>query len=649
MISQKSIQEIREAAKVEDIVGEFVTLKKRGVNLIGLCPFHNEKTPSFTVSPAKNIYKCFGCGESGGPVNFVMDHENLTYPEALRYVAEKYSIEIDETVPSREALEERQRIDSLYLINEYAQKYFAKHLFETEDGKMIGLPYFKERGFNEDTIKKFGLGYAPKGYKNLTEKASKEGYKLESLKKAGITSQKGFDFFRDRMMFVIHNLTGKVIGFGGRTLSSDPKSPKYINTPESEIYIKNKSLYGIYFAKTAIRKADECILVEGYTDVISLHQSGIENTVASSGTSLTVGQIGLIKRYTPNIKILYDGDPAGIKAAMRGLDMVLEQDMNVKVVLLPDGEDPDSYLKKVGADAFKQYIQGNANDFILFKTQLLLDESANDPVKRASLIQDIIDSIAKVRDPIKRSVYLKECAVRLQTDEQILITAVNKILYRSLQKKQQQREAKEIRETAPPPTEFPGEAAPKEKTKTKGDTFQEKDIVRLIVEHGDKVFEGDTTVATYVLLNIEEVLEEFDDDICQKIITESYDLLRSKKPVEPQYFLNHQDTRIPDLAISLTHSPHEYSLNWEERLSNPMQTQPMPESNFKRDTIAGVSRFKFRKITRLCEKNQEKLKTAQDEKNTEELMHLLKIQQKLIQIREELGKEIGTVGAIKYK
>ncbi len=655
MISQKSIQEIREAAKVEDIVGEFVTLKKRGVNLLGLCPFHNEKTPSFTVSPAKNIYKCFGCGESGGPVNFIMEHESLTYPEALRYIAKKYSIELDETVPSQEAIQERQAMDSLFLINDFAQKYFEKQLFETETGKLIGLPYFKERGFNEETIKKFGLGYAPKGGKLFTEKAIKTGYKLELLQKAGVTSKKGYDFFRDRMMFVIHNLTGKVIGFGGRTLSTDPKSPKYINTPESEIYVKNKSLYGIYFAKTAIRKADECIMVEGYTDVIALHQSGIENTVASSGTSLTVGQINMVKRYTPNIKILYDGDPAGIKAAIRGLDMVLEQDMNVKVVLLPTGEDPDSYLKKVGADTFKEYIDTNANDFILFKTQLLLDETAGDPVKRAALIKDIVESIAKVRDPIKRSVYLRECAGRLEVDEQILISETNKILYRGLQKRQQQADAQRATDNAPPPHSAadappeegmpPGQAAPK--SRELNDNFQEKDIIRLIVEHGDKMLEGETTVATYVLSNIEEVLEEFDDAVCQKIITEAYDLLRSKKPVEPQYFLNHTDTSIPDLAISLIHSPHEYSSNWEDRWNNPLQTQPMPGENFKQDALTGVNRFKFKKIVRLCEKNQVRLKTAQDAKNTEELMHLLKLQQKLNGIREELGKELGTVGAIK--
>ena len=543
-------------------------------------------------------------------------------------------------------------MDSLYLINERAQQFFAQQLFETESGKNIGLSYFKERGFNEDTIKKFGLGYAPTGYKTFTDKAVKEGYKPELLQKAGVTSQKGFDFFRDRMMFVIHNLTGKVIGFGGRTLSKDKKSPKYINTPESEIYVKNRSLYGIYFAKTAIRRTDECILVEGYTDVISLHQSGIENVVASSGTSLTVGQISMIKRYTPNIKILYDGDPAGIKAAMRGLDMVLEQDMNVKVVLLPTGEDPDSYLRQLGADAFKEYISQNANDFILFKTNLLLEEAEGDPVKKAGLIKDIVQSISKVRDPIKRSVYIKECAVKMDIAEQILITETNKIIHRDLRKREQQTAAQQATDNAPPPhtaadappeaaNQIPGELPPKSRELT--DEFQEKDIVRLIVEFGDRILEEEMTVAAYVLASIEDVMEEFDDKLCGQIIAEAYNLIREGQMLSQQYFTNHQNPDIAQLAISLTHLPHEYSSNWEDKLHHPMQTQRMPDENYINDVKEGVRRFKFKKVCRLCEKHKEQLKTAPPEQQLE----LLKIQQKLNEMRETLGEELGTVGGIK--
>ncbi|MCI5080604.1 MAG: DNA primase, partial [Saprospiraceae bacterium] len=349
MITQKSVQEILETAKVEDVIQDFVNLKRRGVNMIGLCPFHNEKTPSFTVSPAKNIYKCFGCGKAGNPVQFLMDHENLSFPEALRWLAQKYGIEIEEKQVSQEVIEERQRLDSLYIVNKFARDFFAEQLFETDRGKSVGLSYFKQRGFREDIIRKFGLGYSPAQSDLLTVTAKQKGYNIDLMKEVGLTSKYGRDFFRDRVMFTIHNLSGKVIGFGGRILQKDVKAPKYINSPETEIYNKSKVLYGAFFAKTAIRKQDECILVEGYTDVISLHQDGIENVVASSGTSLTVDQIRLVKRYTQNIKILYDGDKAGIKAALRGLDLVLAQDMNVKVVLLPEGEDPDSYLQGVGS------------------------------------------------------------------------------------------------------------------------------------------------------------------------------------------------------------------------------------------------------------------------------------------------------------
>ena len=380
MIKPGSVDEILNTVKIEDIVGDYVSLKRRGVNLIGNCPFHNEKTPSFTVSPTKNIFKCFGCGKGGNSAQFLMEHESFTFPEALRHIAKRYNIEIEETVASRESIEERQMLDSLFIVNQYARDFFQKQLFETDEGKSVGLSYFKDRGFLEDTIKKFGLGFAPNHNKLLTNTAVSVGHKESLLKKLGLTTSYGKDFFRNRVMFTIHNLSGKVIGFGGRILQKDVKAPKYINSPETEVYNKSKVLYGAYFAKKSIRQNDECIMVEGYTDVLSLHQSGIENVVASSGTSLTVEQIRLVKRYTPNMKILYDGDTAGVKAALRGLDLVLEQDMNVKVVLLPEGEDPDSYLQKVGVTAFKEYIEQEANDFLLFKTKLLLKEAAGDPI-----------------------------------------------------------------------------------------------------------------------------------------------------------------------------------------------------------------------------------------------------------------------------
>ena len=436
MISQKSVQEIIETAKIEDVVQDFVSLKRRGVNLIGLCPFHNEKTPSFTVSPAKNIFKCFGCGQAGNPVGFLMEHENYSFPEALRWLAAKYGIEIEETETTQEAREEQQLFDSLYLVNQFARDYYQDQLFNTDLGKSVGLGYFKRRGFREETIKKFGLGYAPAGRDLFTRQAVGKGYNIELLRKLGLTTQYDRDFFRGRVMFTIHNLSGKVIGFGGRILQKDVKAPKYINSPETEIYNKSKVLYGAYFAKKSIRKEGECILVEGYTDVISLHQAGIENVVASSGTSLTVEQIRLIKRYTPNVKIIYDGDIAGVKAALRGLDLVLEQGMNVKVVLLPEGEDPDSYLQSVGATAFKEYIDQQAQDFILFKAKVLLKEAGDDPVKKAGVIKDIVDSIAKIPDPIIRGLFVRECAKVVGVEEELLVAETNKRVGRAFKKKQ---------------------------------------------------------------------------------------------------------------------------------------------------------------------------------------------------------------------
>ncbi|NRB62798.1 MAG: DNA primase, partial [Saprospiraceae bacterium] len=399
MISQKSIQEVLDTARVEDVVQDYVSLKRRGSNFIGLCPFHNEKTPSFSVSPSKNIYKCFGCGEGGGPVQFLMAHDHLSFPEAIRLLAKKYGIELEETQKTAEQVQQQQKQDSLYIVNQFALDYYQDQLFHTDRGKSVGLSYFKNRGFKEETIRKFGLGYAPPGKDNFIQKALAKGYDKSLLQELGLVSRYDADFFRDRVMFTIRNLSGKVIAFAGRIMQKDVKAPKYINSPETEIYHKSDVLYGAFYAKGPIRKEDECILVEGYTDVISLHQSGIENVVASSGTSLTTGQIRLIKRNTPNIKILYDGDAAGIKAALRGLDLVLEQDMNVKVVLLPEGEDPDSYLQSVGVHAFKDYVQQEAKDFILFKADMLLRDPNLDPVKRAENIQDIMGSVARIPDP----------------------------------------------------------------------------------------------------------------------------------------------------------------------------------------------------------------------------------------------------------
>ena len=414
MISKSTIDNIFSISQIEEVVGEFVNLRKRGANMLGLCPFHNEKTPSFTVSPAKNIYKCFGCGRGGNSVQFLMEHEHLTYPESLRYLAQKYKIEIEETADPR-SREEKQLSQSYFVINEFAQKFFKSQLFETDEGKQIGLPYFKERGLLEKTINNFGLGYSPLNT-SFTELALKKDYNIEFLKSLGLTNRGNHDFYKGRVIFPFYNLSGKVIGFGGRILGSK-KGPKYVNSPETEIYNKKKTLYGLFQARTAIRKEENIFLVEGYTDVLSLYQAGIENVVASSGTSLTEEQIMMIKRFTKNVTILYDGDPAGIKAALRGIDLILEKDLNVKIVLLPEGEDPDSWVRSQGKENFLQYIAKEEKDFIHFRIDLISQESKDDPIKKTELLRDIVESIAKIPDQLKRSIYIQKCALQLNVDE----------------------------------------------------------------------------------------------------------------------------------------------------------------------------------------------------------------------------------------
>ena len=437
MIDQATIDRILDAAQIEGVVSDFVTLRRRGVNLVGLCPFHEDKTPSFYVSPAKNICKCFACGEGGTAVHFIMKHEQLTYFDALRYLAKKYHIEIQERELTNEEKQVRNDRESMLIVNSWAQTYFTTQLFENQEGR-IALRYFKERGFRDDIIKKFCLGYSLEQRDALYQEAIKSGYKKEFLEKTGLVISyedgRANDRFRGRVIFPVHSLSGKVVAFGGRVLKKDEKTAKYINSPESEIYHKTNELYGIFFAKQSIIKADRCFLVEGYTDVISMHQAGIENVVASSGTALTMPQIRLIHRFTENITVLYDGDAAGIKAALRGIDLLLEEGMNIKVLLLPDGEDPDSFARKHNATQFSSFIAENETDFIRFKTKLLLDEAGSDPIKRAALISDIVRSVAIIPDNIARSVYIRECSSMMEIDERIILNEVNKIRLNKLEK-----------------------------------------------------------------------------------------------------------------------------------------------------------------------------------------------------------------------
>ena len=656
MISQRSIQEVINAAQAAEVIEDYVTLKRRGANMLGLCPFHDEKTPSFTVSPSKNLYKCFGCGKGGGAVNFLMEHDHLSFPEAIRTLAKRYNIQLEEdNKEDDDAYKEQKKLEeSYYIINNYAGEYFKSNLLETNDGKAIAMPYFKERGFLESTIKTFELGFAPDGYKNFAEKALKNQFNEEYLKALGLVSQKGYDFFRNRVMFTIHNVSGKIIAFAGRTLSTDKKQPKYINSPETPIYNKSKVLYALHLAKNAIRKKDNCFIVEGYTDVISLYQNGVENVVASSGTSLTAGQVRLVKRYTDNITFLYDGDAAGIKAALRGMDIVLENNMNVKLVLLPDGEDPDSYIRKVGTTEFESYIEENAKDFIHFKMDLLLEEAGNDPIKKSKIIKDIIGSVAKVREPIKRSLYLRQCSQALELDEKTLVKEVNKLIRDDIRQKRLEKERDE-RQGLPPEAleeeafyerQFINEQQPVKKYSQSKHEFQEKDLARIIVCGGDKIVrttEGDEVIVVNLIHNnITDVMAYFENDIYKNIIEEALEFIQNADENNfslSDYFINHKNEKIKKFAIDSNASKYTYA-NWADR-DVYLQTQSMPEENFYKDSLEAINRFKIRKFTSVIKSLRTKL--MEKDITPDKTILVLKALQTLQEQRKELAEITGTV------
>ena len=569
MISQNTIQEILSKINVLEVISDFVKLKKRGANYLGNCPFHNEKTPSFTVSPSKEIYKCFGCGKSGNSISFIMEHEKYSYVEALKYLAKKFNVEIEETFVSNEQKEQFQTADSLYIINSFAEKYFTKQLFETEEGQTIGLSYLKERGFRENIIEKFHLGYASASWDHFSIEAINNHYNKDLLIKSGLIIERNgrfIDNYRERIIFPIHSNSGKIIGFGARVLKSTDKAPKYINTPENEIYIKSKILYGVYFARTAIDKTDECLLVEGYTDVVSLHQAGIENVVASGGTSLTVDQLRLIKKYTSNLTIIYDGDAAGVKAALRGLDMALEEGLNVKLVLIPDKEDPDSYVNKVGAEAFKNYIQENKKDFILFQLQFSLQEVENDSVKKSEIVNRIAESISKINrteDFTKQQDYIRESAAILKIDEAGLLALVNKYIrdrVSVLERQQSNKQTPAIGQQPP--------LSEEQMTDTAFDLLykeqlQEKEIARVLLEFGQKNWDEKQLVSEYVLNEISDI--DIEDHHVIALLDELKKLLKTHpKLADKKYFIYHADNQISSFAVGLLNFPYEESTRWME-------------------------------------------------------------------------------------
>ena len=570
MIDHATIERIIDAAEITDVVSEFVTLRRRGVNMLGLCPFHNEKTPSFTVSPAKGIFKCFGCGKGGNSVNFIMEHEQLTYPEALRWLAKKYHIEIEEKEESEEEKQLKDERESMMIVSDFAKNYFHNYLLKENEGRTIGLSYLKERGIRDDIMKKFELGFCPDGKDEFTKAAQRQGYKMDFLEKTGLTIRRDdwvVDRFAGRVMFPIHNIAGRVIAFGGRILKDDKKSAKYLNSPESEIYHKSRVLYGIYQAKREITRLDRCYLVEGYTDVLSFHQAGIENVVASSGTALTPDQIRLIRRFTPNVTIIYDGDEAGIKASLRGIDLVLEEGINVKVLLLPNGEDPDSFARSMSASQLTEYIKANETDFIKFKTQLLLGNTENDPVSRARLIGDIVHSIAVIPDAITRSVYIKECSRLLDVQENVLYTEIRKIL----QKDTEEQQRKDLREQAKPKPHVP-EISAEAVVKTNYFEREEREILRILLKYFHReVFEveGENPNETITLTVGQYVLGEIDTDGLEssnKDINRMLDVFRENienKDFDPsRYFITHPEFGFSKLASDLLAEKYVESKRW---------------------------------------------------------------------------------------
>jgi len=646
VIKREIVDKIIETARIEEVVGDFVTLKKRGVNLLGVCPFHNEKTPSFTVSVPKGIYKCFGCGKGGNSVNFIMDHEQMTYPDALRYLARKYNIELEEREFTPEENEQQQERESLFIVSGFAQKYFTDQLHNTDLGKSIGLGYFKEREIRPDIIEKFQLGYNPDQWRALTDAAIQAGYKLDYLIKAGLTiqSERGeFDRFMGRVMFPIHSITGRVIAFGGRVLKTDKKTAKYINSPETPIYHKSNILYGIFFAKKKITEEDNCYLVEGYTDVIALHQAGIENVVASSGTALTVEQIRLIRRYTKNITILYDGDAAGIKASFRGIDLILEEGMNVKVLLFPDGDDPDSFSRKVNTDELKTFIKKNSKDFISFKTSLLVGETENDPIKKASLIKDIVASIAIIPEAITRSVYVKECSRIMQIDEQVLLNELGKLRRNKLNENQKQQNGQEV-----DPVDLVGEAVTEELRETIDEKCEhlEKDIIRLLLNYGGKeVFvdgededgkpaQAPTSVAELIISELENDAIEFENPVYKEI----YKVFSERKGevIPSSFFTNHERKEISELSINLISSPYSLSDNWEKH-GIQVETE---EHHLKKAVLGDVYALKAKKLEIMSKEIDEKIKNYP---NDEILTELLEMRMKLDEAKKTFNRLLGRI------
>ncbi|MCL6524000.1 MAG: DNA primase [Thermoflavifilum sp.] len=654
MIAKESISAVLQRVDIVDVIGSFVRLKKRGANYLGLCPFHHEKTPSFTVSPTKEIFKCFGCGRSGNVISFLMEHEKLSYIEAIRWLAQRYHVELEETTSSPEWKEHQMLADSLYIINQFAQDFFTHALFQTEEGRHIGLTYLQERGLREHIIHKFQLGYAPESGSAFAEAALRKGYQPEYLLKAGLISKRHNqapatdasayrDMYVSRIVFPIHHISGKIAGFGARTLRNEPNVPKYINTPENEVYVKSKILYGLYQARQAIGREDECLLVEGYMDVIAMHQAGIEHVVASSGTSLTTDQLQLIRKLTRNLTIVYDGDQAGIKAAQRGIDLALEQGLEVKLVLLPDGEDPDSYLHKYGAEALRNFIASQKKDIILFQIETAIADAGEDIHKKSNLIQQIATTLSHLQDStdfLRRQEYIRRCSQLLHIDEQGLTSLVNKLIREQLQRKTFQQ-----RSTAQP-SSMAAEAAQISALETSSeaqqllqdDALQEKGLIKVLLKYGHIPLKEQYTIAQFIFNESVEI-DLIDHPIAKLILLEYKQQYERNQAIDLRYFLYHENAEISRFVAEVLNllSDDALSYSWEERFQlQILKEQDMPIEQ----TIQTVHHLKMRKLKKMIEENLQELQQAQtDEERFEKIQtHLF-----LKNMEKQYGAITGTV------
>ena len=642
MIDNRTIEEVKQRLDIVEVIGDFIQLKKAGANYKALSPFVDEKTPSFFVSPSKEIFKCFSSGKGGDAISFVMEYDGLSYLEAIKYIAEKYGIEIIEQEQSDEQLEAQNERDSIFIALNFAKEYYHDILINNSEGQSIGLSYFKERGYDRNTIEKFGLGYSLEAWDGFLKAATDKSYSEDILDKAGLIIKKEdgkvYDRFRSRVIFPIHNLTGKPIAFGARTLRTDKKVPKYVNSPESQVYHKSDVLYGMHLAKRSIRDQDNCFLVEGYTDVISLHLSGIENVVASSGTALTENQIKLIKRYTNNITVLYDGDPAGIRASLRGIDMILEKDMNVRCVVFPEGEDPDSYSKKLGSAAFGQYLNENTTDFIRFKAKLLTEEASNDPIKKAETIKNIVESISIIPDPVKRSVYVKETSELLAIEESVLLAEQNKILI----KKRKDKSRKAESDTEEQLMSSEGFVQPKKDetglTKHQIVELQEKETIRLLYTYGSDQFEEEEHIYDFILAELEEL--DFKTPIYREMLQLFRDELEKGNVINAEYLIHEAPEHIKNEAVDMISEKYLLSKEWEDKYEILV---PDERANLDKMVVGNILRLKFRVLQHMIDEKSDEMKKQSTEVSHKEVEKVIEQFHLLKQAEMQIAKQLGIV------